>query len=248
MVIVRESAREAPRSLTDLARLAGAGSAQALDHLLRRVEGPLYRYLAGRLLATPDAEDLARDLCQEALVRAMTSIGRCSFASDGRLMAWVLTIARNVLLDHLREARGRAEVRGDDLWEATASAGPLSGEDSAPPCLLETFITEAVADVPETTAELLRLRAVDGMSWKEVAGALGITETAAKRRYQRAQGALRRRILARVEALPADARGAAVRRLLPPGAGVPPPDDTEPGGAAGRDSPCPAPQPTEKLE
>jgi RNA polymerase sigma factor (sigma-70 family) len=213
-----------PASLADLGRLAQEGCARSLDTLLRTVEPPLYRYLVRRVLHAPDAEDLARDLCQETLIRAMTSIRRCTFASDGRVLAWVLTIGRNVLLDHLRRASGRAEVRGEAYWEVTEAAGLLPGDEAAAPRLLETFAAEALGQVPETTAELLRLRLGEGRSWKEVANTLGIAESAAKRRFQRAQGALRRQILARVDALPPDARRAVAERLQAPGAAFRSPD------------------------
>jgi RNA polymerase sigma-70 factor (ECF subfamily) len=190
-------------SLADLGRQAQAGCARALDRLLRQVEGPVYRYLVGRLRAAPDAEDLARDLCQDTLIRAVAAIPRSTFASDGRLLAWGLTIARNVLLDHLRQARGRGEVRGEEHWGRVEAAGLLPGEEPAPPRLLETLAAEALAEVPETTAELLRLRLVGGRTWKEVADVLELTESAAKRRFQRAQAALRRKILARIDAPPA---------------------------------------------
>ena len=228
VVSLSDHARDPMVSLVDLGRLAQGGSARALDRLLSRVEGPVYRYLSRRLLAAPDAGDLARDLCQEVLIRAMGAIGRCTFASDGRLLSWMLTIARNVLLDHLRETRRRGEVRVDGLWVCTLAApGWLPGDEAPLPRMLEHFAAEALAELPDTTAELLRLRLVAGRSWKEVAGSLGIAESAAKRRFQRAQVALRRRILARVDTLPPDARHAATLRLVPP----------HPDGAAFR-SPC----------
>jgi RNA polymerase sigma-70 factor (ECF subfamily) len=215
---VRERAGEPLASLADLGRMARAGCARALDGLLRQVEGPVYRYLLARLRAAPDAEDLARDLCQEVLIRAMMAIPRSTFASDGRLLSWALTIARNVLLDHLRRARGRGEVRGDDHWGRVESGGAPASDDAPPPRLLEVLAAEALAQVPEATAELLRLRLVGGRSWKEVAETLGIAESAAKRRFQRVQAALRRKILARLDALPCEARHAAARRLPEEGA------------------------------
>jgi RNA polymerase sigma-70 factor (ECF subfamily) len=212
----RESARAHPSSLTSLARLAQAGSAPELDCLLRRVEKPVYRYLVSRLVAAPDAEDLARDLCQEALIRATTSPGRCTFDSDGRLLAWVLTIARNVLLDHLRHARVHPELRADVLWERAVAAAPQPGDETAASQLLEALAAEALSTVPEATAELLRLRLrlVAGRSWKEVAEALGIAKTAARRRFQCAQITLRRHILAQVDELPPAARRLVSSRLL----------------------------------
>ncbi|HEX6040319.1 RNA polymerase sigma factor [Longimicrobium sp.] len=196
--------REPSRSLVDLGRMARAGCPRALDHLLRQVEGPVYRYLLSRLRAAADPEDVARDLCQETLIRAAAALPRSTFASDGRLLSWALTIARNVLLDHLRRARGRGEVRGDDHWARLESGGPLPGQETPPPRPLELLAAEALAEVPEATAELLRLRLVAGRTWKEVGDALGIPESAAKRRFQRAQVSLRRKLLARMDALPAE--------------------------------------------
>jgi RNA polymerase sigma factor (sigma-70 family) len=185
------------------------------------VEGPVYRYLVGRLRAAPDAEDLARDLCQETLIRAAAAIGRSTFASDGRLLSWGLTIARNVLRDHLRQARGRAEVRGEDHWGRAEAVGLLPGEEAPPPRRLETLAAEVLAEVPEATAELLRLRLMGGQTWNEVAQALGTSESAAKRRFQRAQAALRRKILARMDASPSEFRHAAPPPLPVPGAHPP---------------------------
>lgn len=210
---------EDPPSLAELGRLAQAGCAPALDSLLRAIERPLYRYLVCRVMAAPDAEDLAHDLCQETLIRVAAALGRCTFTSDGRLLAWLFTIARNVLLDHMREVRGRAEVRGELYWARSVAPGPLPGSDAPRPDLLETLAAEALAAVPEPTADLLRLRLMGGQSWKKVADTLGIAETAAKRRFQRAQSTLRRRILARIDSLPADARAVFRRRLGP---GTPP--------------------------
>lgn len=224
----------------DLGRRARAGCAPALDRLLRELDAPIYRYLLARLRAAPDAGDLARDLCQESLIRAAAAIPRSTFASDGRLLSWGLTIARNVLLDHLRQVRGRGEVRGDDHWARLQSGGALPGEEEAPPRILESLAAEALAEVPEATAKLLRLRLVGGRTWKEVAAVLGIPESAAKRRFQRAQGALRRKILARLDALPHDAGRTAERRVPADGAASRSPGKPPSGGQ----QPPPAPGPS----
>jgi len=203
--------------------MAQAGCAQALNRLLGQLEGPVYRYLLVRVRAAPDAEDLACDLSQEALIRAAAAIPRSTFASDGRLLSWAITIARNVLLDHLRQARGRAEVRGDSHWAAVESDEPLPGEDAPPPRQLDVLAAEALAEVSETMAELLRLRLMEGKTWKEVAAVLGIPESAAKRRFQRVQTALRRKILARLDPLPCRSAWAGTPELPSCGA-APAPD------------------------
>lgn len=216
--------------------MAQAGCALALDRLLRQLEGPVYRYLLGRLRAAADPEDVARDLCQETLIRAAAAIPRSTFANDGRLLSWTFTIARNVLLDHLRQARGRGEVRAEAYWTQVAAAGPHPEDEAPSPISLETLTADVLAELSEGTAELLRLRLVSGRSWKEVAGALGIADSAAKRRFQRAQATLRKKILARMEALPYEARLAAARRLPADGAAF-----RSPGEPLGRRQSPPAP-------
>lgn len=166
-------------------------------------------------MAAPDADDLAHDLCQETLIRVAAALGRCTLTSDGRFLAWLFTIARNVLLDHMREVRGRAEVRGELYWARSVAPGPLPGGDVPTSDLLETLAAEALDAVPELTADLLRLRLMSGQSWKQVADTLGIAESAAKRRFQRAQSTLRRRILAQIDSLPSKTRAVFQRRLGP---------------------------------
>ena len=210
-----------PPALAELARRAAAGDGAALDGLLRAVQDRVERYLAGRLAARPDGHDLAGDLRQEVLIRAAGAVGRCRFESDARLVAWVLTIARRVLVDHVRAERARREVLPDRALELMAEEASLArwrggAHELGPGELLETLAARALGALPERTRELLRLRVQLGWTWKEVGRALGTTEAGAKRRYQRAQAALRTRFLALLDALPPAERDTLPRALKDP--------------------------------
>ncbi|WP_420127570.1 RNA polymerase sigma factor [Longimicrobium sp.] len=193
--------------LADLARAAARGEAPALNQLLRAVQDPVHHYLCGRLAAAGDCDDQARDLGQEVLLRAAAALPRSRFADDRRLMAWMLTIARRVLIDHVRAERARRAVvaPGDvsaldgrvalDHWR-TPMAGRARGDS------LAAVVAAALRALPEPTRELLRLRVQLRYTWKEVALALDTTQAGAKRRYQRAQASLRARVRVEVGALP----------------------------------------------
>jgi RNA polymerase sigma-70 factor, ECF subfamily len=209
-------------SLVDLRRLAARGDRSALEQLLRRVQRGVQRYLQRRLPDRRDCNDLADDLRQEVLIRAVSALNRATFEDDRRLLAWLLVIARNVLMDHYRAERRRPrslppaamEALGDDAsLAAWLHSGGSPGAE-----LLDALVSEALRGVPERTQELVRLRVQMGHSWSEVGAALGTSASAAKRRFQRAQAALRRRILVAVDNLPPTERARLLARgRLPDG-------------------------------
>ena len=52
----------------------------------------------------------AYDLTQEVFLRALRALP--SFKGDAKFRTWLLTIARNVCLNHLRDAKLRAGIEG----------------------------------------------------------------------------------------------------------------------------------------
>lgn len=205
-------------SLAELCRLAAAGDAAALDAVLRATQEPVHRYLARRLARCPDGDDTAGDLRQEVLLRAAAALPRCEFENDRSVVAWILRITRHVLVDHLRaERRRHPPVSGEGLellaeraalvqWQSGHHAHP-GGE------LMDEVTARAMSGLPRQTAELFRLRVQLGCTWPEVAAALDTTAGGAKRRFQRAQVALRKRFLTALDTLP-EAERKLLRRSL----------------------------------
>ena len=89
-----------------VAAVAG-GNADAVVDLLRRFQARVYG-LARSMVGDASAEDVA----QEAFVRVWRSAGTYR-AERGVVAAWVLTITRNVALDHLRRRKVRPAVNLD---------------------------------------------------------------------------------------------------------------------------------------
>lgn len=209
-------------SLAELGRLACGGDGPALDRLLRAVQTPVHRFLLARLAPRADANDVAGDLLQEVLIRAAAALPRCRFMSGERLVAWVLTIARHVLVDHHRVERARREVVAHEALDRAVEGASLArwrsdAGDHGRSELLEELAAAAMGGLPERTRELLRLRVQLGCTWKEVGAVLGTTEAGAKRRFQRAQVALRTRFRALLDAVPPARRERLLHGLrLPP--------------------------------
>lgn len=168
----RRSRRQAPSpSGSELASLgepdwikaAQRGDRKAMDHLVRahqdRVYGFLYRMSNDR--------DLALDLAQETFLKAFKALG--GFKPEATMGPWLLAIARNCFLDHVRRSAPELKSGQGDAFE-DAGAG---AED---PALLrlasDTGIMDALQHVPSPLREALVLRHIEDLSYEQIAEAL----------------------------------------------------------------------------
>ncbi|MBP9203650.1 MAG: RNA polymerase sigma factor [Kofleriaceae bacterium] len=125
----------------------------------------------------------ARDLAQEALVRALTT---AQAPAGVPLTAWVYGIARNLGRDHHKAARRHADAhaRLALAGEATPEADPAETLD----------VRQALDELPAPLREVVTLHELEQHSLRETAAALGIPVDTAKDRLKRARATLRDRL------------------------------------------------------
>jgi RNA polymerase sigma-70 factor (ECF subfamily) len=115
---------------------------------------------------------------------------------------WVIGIARNAVIDHLRMRRDLVAL--DDAAELLAVVDPTPvGLDRRTEVVLA-----AVRELPAATREMLALHFGDGLRYREIAELTGGTEAAVKQRMARALRELRARV-----AEPVRSKGAAVHAV-----------------------------------
>lgn len=115
-------------ALEPLARRAIDGEREALDHIVRALQGDVYGLALRTLWNREDAEDAT----QEILVRVVTRLAQFDFRS--RLRTWVYRIAVNYILDVKKSPVERMHLTferfADDLAEGLSSEGPAEAEHS----------------------------------------------------------------------------------------------------------------------
>lgn len=166
--------RPPPASLTDDALLArhATGDRAALDDLFRRYRGVAYR-VAYRLLGH---EADALDAVQDAFVNALTHLDR--FGGRSSFKTWLLRIVCNAALDV-----GRQRKRGERIPQAPLDLeGEAFGPDDSPPADagleradLRRVIDGALARLPSPQRQTFVLHVEGGLTYREVAEALGIS-------------------------------------------------------------------------
>ena len=130
---------------------------------------------------------LAEDFTSETFLRALRRIGTITY--QGRdIGAWFITIARNIVLDHMKSARHRLEITTADTVE-----GNLQGHDqtqSTENAVLDTLaserLMEAVAKLGDEQRECITLRFIQGLSVSETAAVMGKNDGAIKALQHRA--------------------------------------------------------------
>ena len=169
-----------------------AGDRAEFSKLVERYSNPIYR-LALKFLGNPhDAEDVL----QETFLKAMRALP--NFEGRSSLSTWLYRIAVNESLMILRKSNpDRVLVEEPDLDEDQPTTSLVLTDWC---CLPEEellssesrrFLDQASSNLPERLKAVFILRDVQGLSIRDTAEALGITETAVKTRLLRARLKLR---------------------------------------------------------
>ena len=173
---------------TDAELISAARSdSGAFRKLYDRYAERVYRFHLGRT-RNPDA---AHDLTAETFAQAWLGQMRFRDEAGGSAGPWLFGIARNLLSASVR--RGRLER------VACARLGILEQLDREPATIPpgESWLDgldEALAELPESQLEALRLRFDDDLPYDELANSLGTTPQAARVRVHRGLSALRVRL------------------------------------------------------
>ena len=181
-----------------LVKQAKAGDLAAFEELVRRHERAVYS-LARRMLQNEhDAEDVTQQTFLSALEHLEGFRGEASFST------WLLRIATHAALKVIRKRRGLEITSLDAATEPQEEdrvAHPEYIADwSATPEKLASrketmrLIEEALAELDEKHRLVFVLRDVEGLSVKETADALGLSEANVKVRLLRARLQLRERL------------------------------------------------------
>ena len=171
----------------EIVRRVLEGDADAFGAIVDEYQKNVYN-LALRMTGNP--ED-AQDMSQEAFIKAFNSLA--SFRGDSKLSVWLYRIVSNVCLDFLRSRKRRQTVSlnmddgeggSSELEIPDLSAMP---EEELNRRLTREAVRKGLLSLPEDQREILLLRKIEGLSYDEIAQALGLEAGTVKSRIFRAR-------------------------------------------------------------
>jgi RNA polymerase sigma-70 factor (ECF subfamily) len=163
----------------ELVAKAQDGDGEAFGQLYDRYVDTVYRFIYFRV----NDRALAEDFTSETFLRALRRISTISY--QGRdIGAWFVTIARNIILDHVKSARHRLEVTTGDTIEGDDRAP--SPEAAVLDSLASQRLMAAVRQLGDEQRECVMLRFIQGFSVSETAQVMGKNDGAIKALQHRA--------------------------------------------------------------
>lgn len=155
---------------------AQAGDGEGLHFLYVRFAPDVQRYVASFVRDNHEAEDIT----QNVFAKLMTAIRKYE-QREVPFAAWILRVARNAALDHMRAKRAipTEEVRLADNGSAQTSID--RGRD----------LRQALEGLPEEQREVLVLRHIIGLSPTEIATTLGKSESSVHGLHHRGRRTLK---------------------------------------------------------
>jgi RNA polymerase sigma-70 factor (ECF subfamily) len=150
---------------------AAEGDREALQQLYKHYAWTVYRHVRRYVWDEHEAQDVT----QAVFLKLISDIGRYE-ERRGRFSSWLLCMARNVAIDHMR--RARPVLSGD-----TEPAGPADDTDSK----RRGALLEALGALSHDQREVLVLRQLLGLTPAEIALRMDRTEGSVHALHHRAR-------------------------------------------------------------
>jgi RNA polymerase sigma-70 factor, ECF subfamily len=167
-----------PGESWNLVHAAQQGDTEAFAKLYDRYVDVVYRYVLFRI----GDRELAEDVTSETFLRALRRIGSVSY--QGRdVGAWFVTIARNLVFDHVKSSRFRLEVTTAEVDAQRIESGP---EQEVLAKVTTAALLECVERLGDDQRECIVLRFLQGLSVAETAAVMNRNEGAVKALQHRA--------------------------------------------------------------
>jgi RNA polymerase sigma-70 factor (ECF subfamily) len=180
-----------PRLDPDLAlvrQFRATANPAVFEILFRKYQNTVFSFVS-RMVNGEEAYDLT----QEIFVRALRSLP--SFKADCKFRTWLLTIARNVCLNYLRDRKLRLGLEAGSLDEEQDMPGFVA-EPSDPAADigrivevrdLQRIVDKVLAQLTDEQRLLITLRDLQGLSYEEIEQIMELSRVNVKSKLHRAR-------------------------------------------------------------
>ncbi len=175
----------------ELVRAFRKGDERAFEELVRRYQ----RQVANVIYLTLGSRAEVDDLTQEVFLRVYRSLSRVEVTTS--LFSWIYRIAVNIAIDELRRRKIKRTLSLDFFSESSLEREKNIEDPTEPSERVlsderKQKVMEAIKKLTPAHRAALVLREYEGLSYKEIAQTLNITEQAVKSRIFRSREELKK--------------------------------------------------------
>lgn len=172
------------------------GDERAFRQLVERYQDQIFGYI----MSMVKDRALANDLFQETFLRVINAMQdrRGSYTRQGYWKSWVMRIARNATIDHIRKQKKWADVESDDedgysFWDRLPDDAPYADEELHRSEQRE-WLDEHIEQLAPEQREVLLLRQTTDLTFREIAEMTDVSINTALGRMRYALKNLRKMI------------------------------------------------------
>jgi len=123
--------------------------------------------------------DIAHDLMQEGFIKVFKNLE--TYRGESALKSWIRRIMVNCSLEHIRREKNKKKV-DLEVAEHIAYDAPVYQD-----FLEMDLVMSAITKLPSTMRTVLNLFAIEGYSYSDIAGQLGLEESSVRSNIHRAR-------------------------------------------------------------
>jgi RNA polymerase sigma factor (sigma-70 family) len=185
-----DSSAASPEIVEALIQRCLKGDQQAWETIVRqywrKVFNVAYKFVG--------KHDEAEDLTQDIFLKIFKSLD--TFDRRANFQTWLISISRNLCIDHYRSVRKEREtidrdVDANELAPTSKEPGPIASLEQRDRVVL---LRQALAALPDTLRTAVLMRDIQELSYQEIADALRLPEGTVKSRINRGRTELARQI------------------------------------------------------
>lgn len=154
-------------------RRAARGHTDAIGEIYELTKSAVYGYVLSILKNAQDAEDILQETYVKVCLNAE------SYHAQGKPLAWIFTIARNLALMKLRGQNRITDIPEFEWEQIAAGNHEFRSED-------RIVLSAALTKISEEESRIVILHAVGGMKHREIAEWLGMPLATVLSKYHRA--------------------------------------------------------------
>lgn len=139
--------------------------------------------------------DDAEDVLQEGFIKVFSSIGK--YRHEGSFEGWIKRIMIHAAIDHYQQTLRRIRLEASEDAGREPEETGLPGHDPdppQPPDIPREHLMLLIQDLPDGYRMVFNLYAIEGMTHREIAETMGISENTSKTQLMKARRALRGKV------------------------------------------------------
>lgn len=147
------------------------GDEQAFRELMNRHQAKIYSYIYSMV----GSADIADDIFQETFTKVITKMDD-TYNEQGKWIAWVMRIAHNATIDHIRKQKRFVDVSSNydkesntDFYDRLPDEDLVGAQEQLEKDESKSSLMKHIAELPEEQRQVVMLRHYYEMPFKEIA-------------------------------------------------------------------------------